>query len=101
MNMAEDAIKVASHVYKIVLENDKVRVLESVMKPGDKTAMHGHPAVVAVPIKGGRFKFTTSDGETMEADVQDGVPMYFDATEHEVENVGDSEGRVFLIELKK
>ena len=46
--MPEDAVKVAPHAYKVVLENDKVRVLESRMKPGDKTEMHGHPALVAV-----------------------------------------------------
>ena len=43
----EDAVKVAPHVYKVALENDRVRVLETRMKPGDKTSMHSHPAVVA------------------------------------------------------
>ena len=56
--MAEDAIKIAPHAYKVVLDNDRVRVLESRMKPGDKTEMHGHPAVVACAVIGGKFKFT-------------------------------------------
>lgn len=30
--MAEDAVKVAPHVYKVALENDRVRVLDTRMR---------------------------------------------------------------------
>ena len=33
--MAEDAAKVASHVYKVVFENERARVLDVRMKPGE------------------------------------------------------------------
>ena len=98
--MAEDAVKIAPHAYKVVLENDKVRVLESRMKPGDKTEMHGHPALIALAMGVGKFKFTTSDGNSMEVEVPPGVPMYFDAAEHTTENIGTTDPSVFLIELK-
>ena len=35
--MADDAVSVAPHVYKVLLENDRVRVLDSRMKPGETT----------------------------------------------------------------
>jgi hypothetical protein len=38
--MIEDAAKVAPHVYKVVFENDRVRVLEARLGPGVKTQMH-------------------------------------------------------------
>jgi beta-alanine degradation protein BauB len=42
--MMEDAVKVAPEVYKAVLENDQVRVLEVRLAPGAKTDVHGYPA---------------------------------------------------------
>ena len=96
----DDAITVAPHVYKTVLENDRVRVLEARMAPGDKTPMHSHPAVVAVAIVGGKYRFTHAEGEPMEAELPTGAAMYLDAVEHETENIGDAEGVTLLIELK-
>jgi len=98
--MAEDAVKAAPHVYKPVLENDRVRVLEVRMKAGDKTAVHGHPDLVAFAVRGGKFRFIGSDGATAEAELQDGDVMFFEATEHSTEYVGSGEAHLFLVELK-
>lgn len=98
--MAEDAVKAAPHVYKPVLENDRVRVLEVRMEAGDKTVMHGHPDLVAFAVRGGKLRFVGSDGQTNEAELRDGDVMFFEATEHSTENVGVGEAHVFLVELK-
>ena len=98
--MADDAVKVAPHAYKVVLENDRVRVLESRMKAGEKTAMHGHPALVAYAVADCKFKFTTPDGQSMEIGLKAGDSGYFDAVEHTTENVGTTEGLIILVELK-
>ena len=100
--MADDAVKIAPHVYKPVIDNDMVRVLESRMKPGDTTSMHAHPAMIVVALDAGKYRFTTG-GETMEIEVPVGQPMYMDAVEHETECVSTasgSEARTLLIELK-
>ena len=98
--MAEDAVKAAPHAYKVLLENDRVRVLESRMKPGDKTGMHSHPAVVAYGVGDGKFKFTSPDVQSMEVEMKAGMTMYLDAVEHSTENIGATEGHVILVELK-
>ena len=98
--MVEDAVEVAPHVYRVIMENDRVRVLDTTMKPGDTTAMHSHPAVVAYAISGGKFKFTSPDGQSMEMEVPAGHAMYMDASEHATENVGTTEGHIILVELK-
>jgi quercetin dioxygenase-like cupin family protein len=98
--MAEDAVKVAPHAYKVLLENDRVRVLESRMKPGDRTEMHSHPALVAYAIQDGRFKFTFPDGASEEIELQAGQVIFSDAVTHSTENVGTTEGHVILVELK-
>ena len=36
--------------YKVIFENDKVRVLEYTDKPGDKTTPHAHPDSVMITL---------------------------------------------------
>ena len=95
-----DPVQVAGHVYKTVLENNRVRVLEVRMKAGDKTPMHSHPDVVAITVRGGKVKFTAPDGQAVEADLADGSVMFFDAADHVTEHLGTSDVHVFLVELK-
>lgn len=98
--MAGDAVQVAGEYYKVVLENDKVRVLEYRGAPGAKTAMHSHPNIVACILSNGKFKFTSPDGQSMEIDVEAGQAMYMDATSHATENIGTTEVHAILVELK-
>lgn len=98
--MAGDAATVAPNVYTVVLENERVRVLEVRGRPGDKTEMHSHPAMVAIGITDGAFKFSFPDGQTAEAELKAGQAMYQDAVEHSTEITGTSEVRALLVELK-
>ncbi len=98
--MAEDAVKVAPQNYKVILENDRVRVLEYRSKPGDKTAMHSHPDVVAVAIDDLSVKFTLPDGQTIPAEMKSGQAMLAEAMDHSTEHTGTTEARALLIELK-
>ena len=70
------------------------------MQPGETTDMHSHPALVGYAIRGGRFRFTSPNGESMEMDITAGQPMFMDAVTHTTENVGDTEAHVLLVELK-
>ncbi|MEE9285647.1 MAG: cupin domain-containing protein [Dehalococcoidia bacterium] len=93
-------MQVAPHAYKVVLENDLVRVLESRMKPGETTEMHSHPDVVACAFRDGKFKFTSPDGDSMTIELKAGDAIFVGAVEHSTENVGDSEAHTLLVELK-
>jgi hypothetical protein len=37
-----DAVAAAPEHHKVLLENDQIRVLETLLKPGEKTAVHTH-----------------------------------------------------------
>ena len=41
-----DSAIVAGDVYKIIMENDHVRVFDVRFKPGQKAEMHNHPSHV-------------------------------------------------------
>jgi quercetin dioxygenase-like cupin family protein len=98
--MTEDAVTIAPHLYKVVLENERVRVLEVRGNPGEKTALHSHPAQVAIGIADSKFRFTSPDGQTMEAELKAGQVMYLDPVEHTTEITGSTEAHAFLVELK-
>ena len=66
-----DAMSVAPDHYKVLEENDRVRVLEYRGGPGAKTAMHSHPAVVAVPVTND-VRFTLANNQTMEISLSAG-----------------------------
>jgi quercetin dioxygenase-like cupin family protein len=43
---AQDMVKVAPKNCSVVLDNDRVRVIRVVLKPGETLPMHSHPANV-------------------------------------------------------
>ena len=98
--MSQDAVTVAPHLYKVVLENERVRVLEIRSLPGERTEMHTHPNQVAVAIGDGKYRFTSPDGQSMEVELTAGQVMYLPPVEHTTEIIGTKEARVVLIELK-
>lgn len=95
-----DAVSVAGEHYKVLEENDKVRILEFRGRPGDKTEMHSHPNIVAIPLSTAQVRFTGPGGESMEIGLAPGQAMYMDATEHATEILGSDDSHVILVELK-
>jgi len=96
---AQDAMKVAPDRFKVLFENDQVRVLDYSAKAGEKLAMHSHPDHVIYNVSGGKTKFTTSDGKTQEMESKTGQATWVPATTHSAEHHTDVHG--ILVELKK
>ncbi len=63
---AQDPVKTSPQYYKVLLENDQVRVLEYRLKPGEKEPMHSHPAGVVYVLSGTKLKVSYPDGRTEE-----------------------------------
>ena len=63
---AQDPVKTSPQYYKVLLENDQVRVLEYRLKAGEKEAMHSHPAGVVYVLSGAKLKFSYPEGRTEE-----------------------------------
>jgi len=94
--MAEDAAKVAPHVYKVLFENERSRVLEVTLEPGARTEMHSHPAYFVYFLAGGKAKFTTPSGETQEIEWPADTSMWREAEEHATENLGGAVRALFF-----
>ena len=84
----------------LVMENDRVRVLEVVFKPNDKAIMHHHPEHVVYVLKGGKMTLT-SEGKTSIMDLKTGQAIFLNAQNHEAQNIGSSVLDLLVVELKK
>jgi len=97
---AQDPVTTSPQFYKVLLENDQVRVLEYRLKPGEKEPMHSHPAGVVYVLSGGTLKFSYPDGRTEEKTAATGEAIWRDPVAHAVENVGKMEAHAIAIDLK-
>ena len=101
MTHHDDAVKVSPDSYKVVLENDQVRVLEVQIKQGAKVDMHSHPKSVAICLNDQQLKFTVPNGKTEETDAKRGQAVWLDGITHTVENVRNEDASSIVVELKK
>lgn len=98
--MAGDAVQVAPDVYKVLFENDRVRLLEARLRPGDTTAMHHHGANLVYSLADGEVTFTSASGAPMKATLTTGEALWFPAVDHSTHNTGSTEAHSLLFELK-
>jgi beta-alanine degradation protein BauB len=98
--MAEDLVKVMPNDVKVIVDNDRVRVLDVLHKPGVKEPMHSHPAYVTVYLSATKVKVTTPDGKTVEKDRKAGEVQYNAPVTHALENIGTADQHVIVVELK-
>lgn len=101
--LAQDAPTVAPRSYRVVVENDRVRVLEFKSRPGMGVCgqgMHSHPDHVTVSLTGAKLRVTTPDGKPTFEDVPPGAVFFEPAVIHSAEIIGGSGTRTYIIELK-
>jgi quercetin dioxygenase-like cupin family protein len=98
---AQDPVKVAPKNFKVLLENERVRVLDFHSSAGEKIPMHSHPAYISYSVAGtGKTKFTSADGKTTEEAAKVGGATWHAAGTHASEYEGPGTTHVVLIELK-
>lgn len=86
--------------YRILFENEHVRVLDFRLAKGATERTHDHPRHVAVFLTDVKIRFTLPSGETRMRTARAGDVAYSEPTAHASENVGDTDAHGVLIELK-
>ena len=100
---AQDAVKAMPKSFRVVLENDKVRVLEFTGRPGMGICgegVHSHPAHLTVVLNNWHLRATLADGTVRERERSFGEVFWSEAETHKVENTGKNITRALIIELK-
>ncbi len=98
--MAQDPTEVDSKHYKVVFENDQVRVLRITYGPYEKSVMHEHPRGVSVFLTDNRVKMTFPDGKTEENSGKAGEAIWGKGETHLPENLSDKPFELILVGMK-
>lgn len=97
--MSDDPVISNPDLYRVVMENDRVRVLEYSDRPGDRTTPHRHPDSVMHTLSSFRRRLRTG-GREVEVEIAAGTTSWLAAQAHSGENIGDTETHVIFVELK-
>lgn len=96
-----DVLTASPANFKLLLENEHVRVLEYTLKPGEKDTPHTHPAKSSYVVTGGKIKVYLENGETIIVDEVTGTASWMGYTgKHYVENIGNTTIKIIITEVK-
>jgi quercetin dioxygenase-like cupin family protein len=98
--MSDDPTCTDPDKYKVVFENEHVRVLEYLDHPGDRTTSHTHPDSVMYTLSSFRRRLYGGTGESRDLDIAAGAIGWLPAQRHAGHNIGDSDTHVLFVELK-
>jgi beta-alanine degradation protein BauB len=97
-----DVMTVGENGYNLLMENDRVRVMEVRLQPGQTSPMHNHPSDhVVYVLKGANLKLSFPDATTAEFTLAEGQVLWIEAGPHETQNIGSGDAHNLVIELKK
>ena len=98
--LAQDPVPLYPDNYKVLLENDRVRVLEFVLRKGATEKFHHHPAAVTYVLSPFKIRFTFPDGSTKVREAKAGDVLFGEEVTHSPLNIGETDARGILVEMK-
>ncbi|MDR7087419.1 mannose-6-phosphate isomerase-like protein (cupin superfamily) [Aeromicrobium panaciterrae] len=98
--MTGDPTTTNPDLYKIVFENERVRVLEYLDGPGDSTTPHSHPDSVMITLSGFDRRLSVGD-QQREVSLSSGIATWLPAQTHSGENIGKTATHTIFVELKE
>ena len=87
--------------YKVLIDNDEIRVVEFHFKPGEKEPMHSHSRGFVYSLEDAKLRISFPDGRSEELSVKAGEARWRDKVTHAAENIGTTQARTLAVELKK
>lgn len=95
-----DVVKLDPEHHPVVLENQRVRAIRTILEPNLKSPMHEHPHYVVVYLTELHTTMTMADGRKVDNPRKSGDVAWRDALKHETENIGERTAVEIQIELK-
>ena len=84
----------------VKFENDRVRVLELRLQPGERENQHMHPQYVLYALTNYRVRNTSADGTVRTFERKAGDVFWGEPITHGGQNIGNTELRALIVELK-
>ncbi|MGB5354342.1 MAG: hypothetical protein WBN32_12080 [Woeseia sp.] len=98
--IAQDAVSTDGDKYKVIFENECVRVLDYKDLPGEQTHQHTHPAFILYALAPFKRSIILPDGKVLIRQFEKGDVMWSDSQIHVGKNTGETPTHVVLVELK-
>lgn len=98
--MSLDPVETNPEHYKVVFENERVRVLEYLDRPGERTTTHSHPDSVMYTLSSFRRRLHAGD-DHRDVEMPAGLTGWLPAQHHAGENIGETPTHVLFVELKQ
>jgi len=99
--LAQDPTTVAPNVYKkVLLENDKIRVMQVELAPQETVPWHSHPDHFVYALTDGKLEITDKGKAPVVSEMKAGEAKYMVATTHMVKNIGTSPIKFIVTDLK-
>jgi len=96
-----DPVPVSPDRYRVLVDNNDVRVVEYVLQPGQRDEWHTRPARVSYVMSGGTLRITRADGTSVVADERQGTAQLMNTSgRHYATNVGKTPVRIVLTVVK-
>lgn len=96
-----DALVASPGNFKLLLENDHVRVLQYTLPPGARDHWHTHPPRVGHVLSGGKIRVTRADGSHEDHDEKTGDNYWGEFSPlHDTLNIGTTPYIALLVEVK-
>jgi beta-alanine degradation protein BauB len=96
-----DPVSVSPDKYRVLLENDRVRVVEYTIKAGERDNPHTHPAKVSYVAEGGTLRIVLADTSFLSEEGRGDISFRGRVPRHYAENVGSTTTRIILFEVKR
>ena len=87
-------------IANVLLDNDKVTVVENIRHPGYVAPMHTHKAYILYFFGPCKVKFTFPDGKTKVKDIPAGKLVWSDGVTHAAEVLGNTDLHTLHIQFK-
>lgn len=98
--VALDPVRLDPKYHIVDFENDRVRVLRTILEPHIKSPMHEHPSYVVVYLTELHTTMKLGDGRVVDNPRRPGEVAWRDPLKHETENIGDHTAVEIQVELK-
>lgn len=95
-----DPMKLDPAHHSVLFENQRVRVLRTVLEPHLKGPLHEHPHYVVVYLTDLHTTMTMADGRAVDNPRRPGDVAWRDPLKHITENIGEREAVEIQVELK-
>ncbi len=98
--LCQDPVPLYPENYKVLVENDRVRVMDFKLRKGATERLHSHPAHVLYVLESFTVRFTLADGTVRMRQVKAGEVLFSEAVTHSPVNVGETDAHGIMVELK-